>query len=113
MPRMRRYATNAERQAAYRSRLREVTDPPLFLPALAPLSTVPSTARWKMAIDLAERLLQTVSEEMQDYSDNRSDGWHEGEVAERFHENIDQVSDIRDQIDDLRSEFYITQGTPK
>ena len=109
MPRMRRYATNAERQAAYRSRQREATNPPLHLPALAPLSTVPSTARWKMAIDLAQRLLQNVAEEMQDYSDNRSERWHEGDVAERFHDNLDRVSDIRDQIDDLKSEFYITQ----
>lgn len=110
MPRMRRYSSNAERQAAYRSRRREASVPPLYLPALAPLSTVPSTARWKMAIDLAERLLQTVAEEMQDYSDNRSERWHEGDVAERFHQNLDQVNDIRDQIDDLKSEFYLTQA---
>lgn len=109
MSRMRRYATNAERQAAYRLRQREATNPPLYLPALAPLSTVPSTGRWKMAIDLAERLLQTVAEEMQDYSDNRSERWHQGDVADRFHENLDQVNDIRDQIDDLKSEFYLTQ----
>jgi hypothetical protein len=106
---MRRYATNAERQAAYRSRLREGATPPLYLPALAPLSTVPSTARWQMAIDLAERLLQTVAEEMQEYSDNRSERWHEGDVAERFQENLDQVNEIRDMLDDLKSEFYLTQ----
>ena len=110
MTRMRRYSTNAERQAAYRSRKREATSPPLYLPALCPLSTVPSTARWKMAIDLAQRLLQTVAEEMQDYSDNRSERWHDGDVAERFHENLDQVNDVRDQIDDLKSEFYLTQA---
>jgi len=109
MPRMRRYSTNAERQAAYRFRQREATFPPLHLPSLAPLSTVPSTARWKMAIDLAERLLSNVAEEMQDYSDNRTEKWHEGDVAERFHQNLDQVNDVRDQIDDLKSEFYITQ----
>jgi hypothetical protein len=63
-----------------------------------------------MAIDLAERLLSNVAEEMQDYSDNRSEKWHEGEVAERFHQNLDQVNDVRDQIDDLKAEFYITQA---
>jgi hypothetical protein len=108
MPRMRRYATNAERQAAYRSRLRDTTNSPLDLPALASLSTVPSTGRWKMAIDLAERLLLTVAEEMQDYSDNRSERWHEGDIAQRFHENLDQVNEIRDLLDDLKSEFYLT-----
>ena len=109
MPRMRRYSTNAERQAAYRSRQRQTQVPPLHLPALAPLSTVPSTARWKMAIDLAERLLANVAEEMQDYSDNRSERWHEGDVAQRFHENLDMVTDVKDQIDDLKSEFYLSQ----
>jgi len=108
MSRMRKYSTNAERQAAYRNRQSEASTPPLYLPALAPLSTVPSTGRWKMAIDLAERLLLTVSEEMQDYSDNRSERWHEGDIAQRFHENLDQVNEIRDQLDDLKSEFYLT-----
>jgi hypothetical protein len=110
MARMRRYASNAERQAAYRSRLREAPTDALYLPALCPLSSVPSTARWKMAIDLAARLLGTVAEEMQDYSDQRSDRWHEGDTAERFHENLDQVEDIHSQLDDLKSNFYLTQS---
>lgn len=110
MPRMRRYTTHTERQDAYRNRQAEST---LIQAPLAPLSTVSSTARWKMAVDLAQRLLQTVIEEMQEYSDNRSECWHNGDVAERFHQNLDQASDIRDRIDDLKSEFYLTQGTTK
>jgi hypothetical protein len=106
---MRRYSTNAQRQAAYRSHEREAGLPPLDLPALAPLSRVPFTARWKMAVDLAARLLENVGEEMQDYSDQRSERWHEDETAERFHENLDQVNDLHDQLDDLKSEFYLTQ----
>jgi hypothetical protein len=105
MARMRRYATNSERQAAYRSRQQESGTPPLYLPALAPLSTVPSTARWRSALDLATRLLQAVSEEMQAYSDQRSEAWHEGERAETLHENLDQVNEMLGQIDDLRSRF--------
>ena len=105
MARMRRYATNAERQAAYRSRQEEAAVPPLYLPALAPLSTVPSIARWRIAIDLAARSLQAVSEEMQAYSDQRSAAWHEGDSAETHHENLDQVNDLLGQIDDLRSQF--------
>ena len=102
---MRRYATNAERQAAYRTRQEGVPIPPLYLPALAPLSTVPSTARWRSALDLATRLLQAVSEEMQAYSDERSEAWHDGERAETLHENLDQVNEMLGQIDDLRSQF--------
>jgi hypothetical protein len=102
---MRKYATNAERQAAYRSRQREASLPPLYLPALCPLSQVPSKGRWRVAIDLAARLLDTVAEEMQAYSDERSEYWHEGESAQRFHENLDRIIDLQEQIDDLKSDF--------
>lgn len=63
-----------------------------------------------MAVDLAARLLGTVAEEMQDYSDQRSERWHEGDTAERFHENLGQVEEIHDQLDDLKSNFYLTQA---
>ena len=105
MARMRKYATNAERQSAYRNRQKEASLPPLYLPALCPLSAVPSKGRWRVAIDLAARLLETVSEEMQTYSDERSEGWHEGESAHRFHENLDRIIDLQGQIDDLKSEL--------
>lgn len=105
MARMRKYSTNAERQAAYRARHREAQLPPLYLPALCPLSQVPSNGRWRMAIDLAARLLETVAEEMQVYSDERSEHWHEGQSAERFHESLDQVNELQTQVDDLRSSF--------
>ena len=105
MPRMRRYATSAERQAAYRARLNEAQLPAVYLPALNALSRVPSKGRWKMAVDLAARLMQNVAEEMQAYSDERSEKWHEGDTADRFHENLDQVSDLQEQLDDLKAGF--------
>ena len=105
MARMRRYATGAERQAAYRSRQKEALLPPLYLPALAALSTVPSTGRWRVALDLAARLLTNIAEEMQAYSDDRSEAWHEGSNAEAFHDNLERVTDAQQQLDDLRSQF--------
>jgi len=105
MGRMREYATFAERQAAYRGRQTEASLPPLYLPALCPLYLVPSSGRWRLAIDLAARLLQTVAEEMQAYSDERGESWHDGQSAQRFTENLDQISDLQAKIDDLRSEF--------
>jgi hypothetical protein len=105
MARMREYTTFAERQDAYRSRQREASLPPLYLPALCPLSLVPSTGRWRMAVDLATRLMQTVAEEMQTYSDERDDRWHDGHSAHRFHENLDTLADLQAQLDDLRSNF--------
>jgi hypothetical protein len=105
MPRMRRYATSAERQAAYRARQQEAQMPPVYLPALAALSTIPSKGRWKMAVDLAARLMQNVAEEMQTYSEERSEKWHEGDTADTFHERLDQVSEIQEQLDDLKASF--------
>jgi hypothetical protein len=105
MAQPRKHSTNAERQAAYRARQHNAPDQPLALPAAAGPSSMPSTARWRMALDRATRLMQTVSEEMQAYSDDRSELWHEGQSAERFHESLDQVYELQTQLDDLRSNF--------
>ena len=105
MARMREYTTFAERQAAYRGRQTEVSLPPLYMPALCPLYLIPNTGRWCLAVDLAARLLQTVGEEMQAYSDERTQQWHEGPVADRFHENLHELNDLQAKIDDLRSEL--------
>jgi hypothetical protein len=102
---MREYTTFSERQEAYRSRQREAQLPPLYLPALCPLSLVSPTGRWRIAVDLAARLLHTVAEQMQDYSDEQGDHWHQGHNAERIHENLDCLSDLQAQLDDLRSNF--------
>ena len=104
MSRMPRYSTYAERLAAYRPQ-QDDTGPNLYMPALAPLWTVPTKGRWRLAVDLAARLLQAVSEEMQAYSDQRSEAWNMGQTADRLHENIDQVAEALQRVDDLRSEF--------
>ena len=105
MAQPRKHLDNAQRQAAYRARLREAPDSPLALPVAAGPSSMPSTARWRQALDQAARLLQTVGDEMQRYSDNRSERWHEGLSAERFHENLSEVTELQGQLDDLRSNF--------
>jgi hypothetical protein len=78
---------------------------PLALPVAAGPSSMPSSARWRTAIDRAARLLLTIGEEMQAYSDQRSERWHEGQSAESFHENLDLINDLQSQLDDLRSNF--------
>lgn len=105
MPKMPRNANATERQAAYRATRSEEQMPPVYLPALSALSAVPSKGRWKMAIDLAARLLQNVADEMQAYSDERTQWWHEGDTAESFHENLDQVNELQGQLDDLKAQF--------
>ena len=105
MAQPRKHSTCAERQAAYRRRLRNASGSPLALPVAAGPSSMPSTARWRTALDMATRLLQTVAEEMQSYSDERSERWQEGQSAEAFYETLDQVNTLQDQLDDLRSNF--------
>jgi hypothetical protein len=105
MAQPRKHATNAKRQAAYRARLRDIATDPLVLPAAATITSMLSSARWRAALDQAARLLQTIGEEMQAYSDQRSERWHDTESAESFHECLDQVVELQTQLDDLRSNF--------
>jgi hypothetical protein len=66
---------------------------------------MPSKARWRKALDQATRLLYAVREEMEDYSQERSDRWQEGGPAEVFRESMEQLDKLHTQLDDLRSEF--------
>ena len=105
MPQPRKYSNSADRQAAYRARLRNTIGDPLALPIANGPSSMPSTARWRTALDRTTHLLEAVRDEMQTYSDERSERWHEGQSAERFHESLDMVNELQTQLDDLRSNF--------
>ena len=98
MTQLHKYTTSAERRTAYCLRLCNT-------PAAAWPASMPSTARWRIALDRATQLLQTVGQEMQDYSDGRTERWREGQSAERLHENLEQINNLREQLDDLRSNF--------
>jgi hypothetical protein len=58
-----------------------------------------------MALDQVGRLLQSVSEQMQNYSDDRPDPWHSTPAASSFYESLDEVNELLLRIDDLRSNF--------
>jgi hypothetical protein len=66
---------------------------------------MPSTARWRFALDRAGHLLQLVSDQMQAYSDGRSQMWHDSQCADHFHENLEVINELLSQVDDLRSDF--------
>lgn len=74
-------------------------------PCSASASLMPSTGQWRMALDRAQRLLQSVSEQMQAYSDVRSEDWHIGQSAQSFYESLGQINELITQVDDLRSNF--------
>jgi hypothetical protein len=109
---MRRYASSAQRQAAYRQQPHQA-DPELglYLPALEPLSNLHGPERWKSAVDLAARLLENIAEEMNIYADSRCERWHDDpDVEQRFWENLEQVCTIHGQLDDLKCNFYLSQS---
>jgi len=90
--------------AAYREH-DEQADLKLQLPELMPLSQAPPAGRWRLAVDLAARLMQAVADETQDYMNRRSESWTTGMAAQSMNQNIDMLNDILAQIDDIRSHF--------
>ncbi len=71
------------------------------LPLLPSIPSLPGTHRWKATLRSAQALVAQVSEEMQQYSDNRSEDWHESERAEIFAERLAEVEAVLSQLDDL------------
>lgn len=103
MPRVRKHATDADRQAAYRQRRSSQRSAMVIagLPALPKPTALPGTARWRQGIAEAQRLLEVVQQEMQEYYDQRSETWQEGEKGDAFQERLDAIADVAAQIGDL------------
>lgn len=107
MPQPKRYASDAERQAAYRRRRRALAKHPQLatgtLTALPGSSQIPGTVRWRQAIVQVQELLEMVEQEMQDYYDQRSDKWQEGDKGDSFQSRIDAIAESREKVEDLLS----------
>jgi hypothetical protein len=91
-------------QPGYITLRRRLTHP-LAEPAAASPWSMPSTARWRIALDRAACLLQIIGAQMQTYSDGRPTHWHAGQGADHFHECLDQINELQAQLDDLRGNF--------
>ena len=95
--------SNAQRQAAYRQRLRQERAATLAdkgLPALPAVRNVAGWARWNKAMRQITDLLEQTRSEMQTYYDERSDVWLDSEAAEHFQERIDQLQEFIEQAPD-------------
>lgn len=104
MPTPRRHANQAARQAAYRERLRVARRKELEakgLPALPAVASLPGTARWQALLQQAERLLQTVHEEMQEYYDQRTEAWQTSERGEVFVDRLQAVQELQSATAEL------------
>ena len=102
MPTPRKHRDRAERQRAYRQRQQAARVAEIRsknLPPVAPISSMPSGARWNALIHLALVLLRTVHEEMQTYHDDRSEAWQESEKGEAFLETIERLEDASNCVE--------------
>jgi hypothetical protein len=80
-------AQTAARQQRFRQRqalTRSAEQTSKGLPALPAIASLPGHARWRAMISQAQMLLRTASEEMQSYSEDRSDAWQESVQAEEL-----------------------------
>lgn len=104
MPQPRKYATDAERKAAYRARQAQARAAELQakgLPAAPAISTLPSRARWRGLVTNATALLATAQREMEEYRDERSDAWQESEAAELLQSRIDAIDAAIGSLEEL------------
>jgi hypothetical protein len=102
MPQPAKYPNQAARQAAYRARREQATREAAKqrgLPPLPALPAMPGTARWNAALTLALRLVEEVSEQMQDYFDERSQPWQDSDRAQDFTTRLDNVEAAREALD--------------
>jgi hypothetical protein len=108
MPRPKRYASSAQRQAAYRERIEQARQGRFdadYLPPLPSVDGIPGTTRWRQAVQLALQLLNTVQEEMDDYYSSRSETWQESEPGEEFDERKQAVDEAHDAVSSLADSF--------
>jgi hypothetical protein len=104
MPQPREHASGAARQAAYRKRCdraRKLVLASKGLPQLPAISTMPGWPRWNASLNTARELVERTVEEMQEYFDERSEEWQEGEKASDFQERIDEVQAMMDAMSEL------------
>jgi hypothetical protein len=104
MPQPRKHASAAARQAAYRTRQEEARRAALGakgLPLLPAIATLPGWARWNASFMTAQALLTATLSEMQDYFDDRSETWQEGDRGEDYQERLALVEAALEAVGEL------------
>jgi hypothetical protein len=104
MPQPRQHASPAARQAAYRARCQNARRIELLgkgIPALPAIPTMPGWPRWSASLRLAQDLIARTQIEMEQYFDDRSEEWQEGERGEEQQNSIGLLQTILDEMCDL------------
>lgn len=94
MPTPRKYATNAEKQAAYRARRTEVTHSISWTRA----PPVAGPRRWSALLGQASDLLAGVAEEMSSYWEERSEAWQNSDRGDQLTDRMTAIEEILDAL---------------
>lgn len=98
MPASRKYASSAQRQAAYRARRKARVEQPPGVPATGSMYR-----RWESMRKQATSLLQEVALEMERYHTQRSEAWRDSERGEAFIEMMESVADAAQALREIPS----------
>lgn len=98
MPAVKKYASAAARQAAYRARCKARRESQQSIPATGPVYR-----RWLGMRMQALSLLEQVAREMETYHTRRSEAWRESERGEMFVEMMESVVDTAGALKDIPS----------
>jgi|SRR5580658_8372370 hypothetical protein len=104
MPQPKLHASAAARQSSYRNRQEDARKSVLAakgLPPLPSISTLPGWPRWKASVDAARALLQQALDEMNDYFNDRSESWQEGDRGDEHQQRIASMEAVIDAIAEL------------
>lgn len=107
MPQPRKHADNARRQAAYRAHraqrqaLSGVRVKPRRAAKAPRLPDKPGARRWELLLAQAQRIVELVADEMQEYHDERSDKWQQDERGEAFTERLEAVQEVTTAFDNI------------
>ena len=102
MPTPKKYANHAERQAAYRQRLgasRKLSGQAQGMSKQIP--AVPGRRRWEAMRNQCLCILDAAISEMEAYSEQRADAWHDSERGEAFTEMMESMSEITQALRDI------------
>ena len=71
------------------------------LPPAPAIPSIPGQKRWKAGLEYASSLLEAISQEMQNYFEERSEEWQESERGEAHSEAAAAVEDLAHSVREL------------
>ncbi len=102
MPTPRVYSSTAEKSRAQRERDRErraAEQEAKGLPPVAPIPTMQSRPRWTAQVAAAVAFLEAARDEQQEYYDERSESWQEGDAGIELAARIEAIENALAELE--------------